>query len=58
MHVPLYERRRHYAGDITYTATGWLDKNKDVMQEDTIELLRASGLGIIASAFGLSLIHI
>ncbi|KAG5181567.1 P-loop containing nucleoside triphosphate hydrolase protein [Tribonema minus] len=42
---------RHYAGDINYTALGWLDKNKDTIQDDTVAMLRDSTCTIVSTAF-------
>ena len=32
----------HYAGTVGYTATGWLDKNKDPLNDNVVELLKKS----------------
>lgn len=33
---------RHFAGDVTYSITGFLDKNRDVMQDQLFEAMHAS----------------
>eukprot|EP00929_Paragymnodinium_shiwhaense_P025618 TRINITY_DN15447_c0_g1_i1.p1 TRINITY_DN15447_c0_g1~~TRINITY_DN15447_c0_g1_i1.p1 ORF type:complete len:1423 (-),score=349.76 TRINITY_DN15447_c0_g1_i1:57-4325(-) len=42
---------KHYAGTVTYTATGWLDRNKDSISDDVVDLLRSSQNPIIAEVF-------
>ena len=39
---------RHYAGDISYTVTGWIDKNNDTLQDDLLEILQGSNCDIIS----------
>jgi myosin V len=34
-----------------YTANGWLDKNKDTLQDDLLEILQASSIPLVATAF-------
>ncbi|XP_009603975.1 myosin-2-like isoform X2 [Nicotiana tomentosiformis] len=36
-------RIRHYAGEVTYDATGFLEKNRDALHSDIIQLLSSSG---------------
>ena len=43
---------RHYAGSVTYTCDGFLEKNKDVLQEDLAELMESSTNELVASVFG------
>lgn len=42
---------RHYAGEITYQADGFLDKNRDSLQTDMQELMQSSGHKLIADWF-------
>ena len=42
---------RHYAGAVTYTVDGFLEKNKDVLQEDLHEAMAASNNPLVASLF-------
>ncbi|CAE7235078.1 MYO5B [Symbiodinium natans] len=42
---------RHYAGEVMYTADGWLDRNNDTVSEDVISLMRGSGNELLASLF-------
>ncbi|KAJ1561314.1 cytochrome c oxidase subunit 1, partial [Cladochytrium tenue] len=35
---------KHYAGEVFYTATGFLDKNKDAVQEGFMDLLQSSSV--------------
>ena len=32
----------HYAGNVDYTVSGWLDKNKDPLNESVVELFKKS----------------
>jgi len=41
----------HYAGPVTYTTTGWLERNKDTISDDVIGLLQSSGNPVIAGIF-------
>jgi len=43
---------QHYAGNVTYTATGWLERNKDSISDDVVTLLRSSSNALIAEVFG------
>eukprot|EP00927_Polykrikos_kofoidii_P069127 TRINITY_DN6450_c0_g4_i1.p1 TRINITY_DN6450_c0_g4~~TRINITY_DN6450_c0_g4_i1.p1 ORF type:complete len:1447 (+),score=225.31 TRINITY_DN6450_c0_g4_i1:242-4582(+) len=42
---------KHYAGSVTYTATGWLERNKDTVSEDVMRLMRSSRNALIAEIF-------
>lgn len=42
----------HYAGAVTYDAAGFVEKNKDSLQSDLLELLATSSNGLIALMFG------
>ncbi len=40
----------HYAGDITYVTEGFLEKNRDLLHEEAIDLLRSSANSIVMGA--------
>jgi myosin protein heavy chain len=42
---------KHYAGDVEYRTTGWLEKNKDPINEPLARLLSQSEVPAIASLF-------
>jgi len=42
---------QHYAGAVMYTATGWLERNKDTISDDVVSLMRTSENPIVASVF-------
>ncbi|KAI7872084.1 Myh9 protein [Spinellus fusiger] len=42
---------KHYAGDVEYVTNGWIDKNKDPLNEDTTRLLARSNFHYVASLF-------
>lgn len=42
---------QHYAGSVTYTASGWLERNKDTISDDVVLLLRGSANAVIAKVF-------
>lgn len=44
----------HYAGSITYTLTGWLDKNRDYLSPGATGLLRESSCALICDLFSTS----
>ncbi|DBA99721.1 TPA: hypothetical protein ACH3X3_012272, partial [Trebouxia sp. C0006] len=37
----------HYAGPVTYTCTRFLDKNKDTLSSDLMEVMKGSGQGLM-----------
>ncbi|XP_008055333.1 LOW QUALITY PROTEIN: myosin-16-like [Carlito syrichta] len=41
----------HYAGTVGYNITGWLEKNKDPLNETVVGLFQKSSLGILALLF-------
>ncbi|XP_006150230.1 myosin-16 [Tupaia chinensis] len=41
----------HYAGTVGYNITGWLEKNKDPLNETVVGLFQKSTLGILALLF-------
>eukprot|EP00929_Paragymnodinium_shiwhaense_P086823 TRINITY_DN47241_c0_g1_i1.p1 TRINITY_DN47241_c0_g1~~TRINITY_DN47241_c0_g1_i1.p1 ORF type:complete len:1373 (+),score=329.81 TRINITY_DN47241_c0_g1_i1:229-4347(+) len=41
----------HYAGSVTYTTEGWLERNRDTVSDDIVALLRASKCSIITDVF-------
>uniref|UniRef100_A0AAV1VD06 Myosin motor domain-containing protein n=1 Tax=Peronospora matthiolae TaxID=2874970 RepID=A0AAV1VD06_9STRA len=48
MHFLLY----HYASPVTYDAKGFVEKNKDSLQTDLLELLGTSSNGLMSMVFG------
>lgn len=44
---PLMFAVLHYAGEVTYDATGFMDKNRDTLNVDMIEMLQASTDGFM-----------
>ncbi len=42
---------RHYAGEVSYLVTGFLDKNKDTLQEDIVSMLKKSSIKILVDLF-------
>lgn len=42
---------KHYAGDVKYTATGFLDKNRDTLWRDLVEVLAVSSESFVQSLF-------
>eukprot|EP01114_Cavostelium_apophysatum_P017815 TRINITY_DN5376_c0_g1_i1.p1 TRINITY_DN5376_c0_g1~~TRINITY_DN5376_c0_g1_i1.p1 ORF type:complete len:951 (-),score=287.82 TRINITY_DN5376_c0_g1_i1:42-2894(-) len=40
---------KHYAGDVAYDTTGFLEKNKDTLQDDLIDLMQSSSLPFVKS---------
>ncbi|XP_053564589.1 myosin-4-like [Bombina bombina] len=41
----------HYAGTVDYNITGWLDKNKDPLNETVVGLYQKSGMKLLASLY-------
>ncbi|KAG6586840.1 myosin-like protein [Phytophthora cinnamomi] len=48
---PLEFTIHHYAGDVTYNGTGFLEKNKDTLPTDMVQLLSGSQNGVISGIF-------
>jgi len=44
-------RLKHYAGDVTYDVTGFIDKNKDTLFKDVQDLMSTSDHRLIAELF-------
>jgi myosin-1 len=42
---------RHYAGDVAYNVNGYCEKNRDVMFQDLVELVRGSSNSFISELF-------
>ncbi len=42
---------KHYAGDVTYDATGFLDKNKDTLQKDLLVVVEGTTNNFISVMF-------
>ncbi|KAF1334077.1 Myosin-like protein, partial [Globisporangium splendens] len=42
---------RHYAGDVAYNGTGFLEKNKDTLPSDMAQLLQGSSSKVVAGIF-------
>ena len=42
---------RHYAGDVVYTVTGFVDKNNDLLFRDAKEVLSSSSNPLLAEVF-------
>eukprot|EP00644_Phytophthora_capsici_P004676 jgi/Phyca11/506416/fgenesh2_kg.PHYCAscaffold_19_\ len=48
---PLEFTIHHYAGDVTYNGTGFLEKNKDTLPTDMVQLLSGSSSAVISGIF-------
>lgn len=42
---------KHYAGDVIYDATGFLDKNRDTLQRDLMVVVEATSNKFISTLF-------
>jgi len=42
---------QHYAGSVTYTTSGWLERNRDTISEDLFALMRTSSNPVVAKVF-------
>ncbi|KAI8822136.1 putative myosin IA, partial [Fimicolochytrium jonesii] len=42
---------RHYAGDVNYTVSSFLDKNRDQIQEELLDIMRSSKVPYISKIF-------
>ncbi len=42
---------KHYAGEVSYESVGFLEKNRDALSEDLLELVGGSRLGLMAQLF-------
>ena len=42
---------KHYAGDVTYTAERWLERNTDALPEDLADVARAADFPLLAGLF-------
>ncbi len=41
----------HYAGTVDYNVTGWLDKNKDPLNESVLQLYQKSSVKLLATIY-------
>ncbi len=41
----------HYAGTVDYNVTGWLDKNKDPLNESVLQLYQKSSVKLLAAIY-------
>ena len=41
----------HYAGTVDYNVTGWLDKNKDPLNESVLQLYGKSSAKLLATLY-------
>jgi len=41
----------HYAGEVTYTVQGFLEKNKDELQPQVVDMMRAAGFAFVPELF-------
>ncbi|XP_069125112.1 myosin heavy chain, striated muscle isoform X4 [Argopecten irradians] len=48
---PAHFELHHYAGNVPYSITGWLEKNKDPINENVVALLGASKEPLVAELF-------
>jgi len=42
---------KHYAGSVLYTASGWLERNKDTISEDVVTLMQSSENPLVKDLF-------
>lgn len=49
--VPMQFNVKHYAGHVTYDGTGFLEKNRDTLTDDLLELLTESGSPFVKGLF-------
>lgn len=41
----------HYAGTVDYSISGWLDKNKDLLNEPVVQLYQKSSVKLLAHLY-------